>query len=117
MTKKPRAIEFATEHFSSQKVRKIVVPEWKDSSGKSLEIFVKPMTLAEKRRLYKGTKADDVGVLVDLIIMKARDEDNNRLYSPDDKDTFLFQVDPDVLSRVAEEIMVAPTPEDLEKNL
>ena len=115
MTKKQKAIDFATEHFSSKSSRKITVEEWADSTGKPLEIFVSPMTLAEKRRLYKGTKQDDIAVLVDVIIMKARDGEGNRLFSPDDKDTFLFKVDPDVLSRVAEEIMVAPTPDELEK--
>ena len=117
MTKKQKAIDFATEHFSSKTSRKIIVKEWADSTGKPLEIFVSPMTLAEKRRLYKGTKQDDIAVLVDVIIMKARDGEGNRLFSPDDKDTFLFTVDPDVLSRVAEEIMVAPTPDELEKKL
>ena len=49
MTKKQKAIDFATEHFSSKTSRKITVEEWADSSGKPLEIFVSPMTLAEKR--------------------------------------------------------------------
>ena len=114
--KKTNAIDFATDHFSKQTVRKIVVPEWENNSGQPLVIFVNPMTLAEKRRLYKGTKQDDIGVLVDLIIMKAKDSEDRKLFSPDDKDKFMSQVDPDVLSRVAEDIMVSPTPEVLEKN-
>jgi hypothetical protein len=116
MSKKSKAIEFAVEHFSSKGVRKIEVPEWKDADGNALEIFVSPMTLAEKRRLYKGTKADDIGVLADVLIMKSKDSEGNKLFSLEDKETLMFKVDPDVLSRVAEEIMVAPNVEDFEKN-
>ena len=116
MNKKERAIDFATEHFSTQTTKKITVPEWQDDKGKPLEIFYTPMNLAEKRKLFRLMKQDDVGALADLLIMKARDADGNRLFSPEDKDDFLFKVDPDVLSEVASKISVTPQPDELKKN-
>ena len=46
MSKKERAISFATEHFSTQTTKKITVLEWKDDKGKPLEIFYTPMNLS-----------------------------------------------------------------------
>jgi hypothetical protein len=116
MSKKERAIDFATEHFSTQTTKKITVPEWQDDKGKPLEIFYTPMNLAEKRKLFRLMKNDDVGALADLLIMKAKDADGERLFKPEDKDDFLFKVDPDVLSDVASKISITPQPDELKKN-
>jgi hypothetical protein len=38
-----------------------------------LVIYSKPFSLGEKRGLFKNAKNDDLGVLVDVIVLKARD--------------------------------------------
>lgn len=111
-----KVLDIAIEHFANQGNRKIIVPEWKDDTGKPIEVFVSPMTLAEKKRLYHGSKSDDVSILADCIIMKAEDQKGAKLFSVNDKQDLMYKVDPDVLSELATKIMSAPSPEEYEKN-
>ena len=111
-----KVLDIAVEHFANQGTRKIKVNEWKDDEGKPIVVHVTPMTLAEKKRLYHGSKSDDVSVLADCVIMKAQDEKGNRMFSVEDKKTLMYEVDPDVLSELASKIMLTPSPEDYEKN-
>lgn len=111
-----KILDIAIEHFANQGSRKILVPEWKDETGKPIEIYVTPMTLAEKKRLYHGSKTDDVSILADCVIMKSEDSKGHKMFSVNDKQDLMYKVDPDVLSDIATKIMTTPSPEDYEKN-
>ena len=109
------AIDNAKAHFRDQGQRRIEVPEWGDERG-PLVVYAEPLTLAERRRLFQRNKGDDVGLSVDLLIVKARDADGKPLFSLDDKQALLNGVDPAVVARVAADIIAAPSLEDAEKN-
>jgi hypothetical protein len=71
--------------------------------------------LAEKRNLFKGAKNDDLGVLVDAIMLKARDKEGNKMFKLDDKQVFLNNADPEVIARVATDILNTHNLEEAEK--
>lgn len=107
-------IDRVKEHFESQGVKKIEVAEWGEE-GQPLVIYCSPFTLAEKRNLFKGAKNDDLGVLVDAIMLKARDKDGNKVFKLDDKQVLLNNADPEIIARVATDILNTNTLEDAEK--
>jgi len=107
-------IDRVKEHFESKGIKKIEVAEWGEE-GKPLEIFCNPFTLAEKRNLFKNAKNDDLAVLVDAIVLKARDSENNKVFKLDDKKVLLNSADPDVIARVATEMLNSVSIEDAEK--
>ena len=107
-------IDRVKEHFESQGVKKIEVAEWGEE-GQSLVIYSKPFTLGEKRGLFKNAKNDDLGVLVDVIVLKARDANGDKIFKLDDKLTLLNSADPEVIGRVATAMLNTLTYEDAEK--
>jgi hypothetical protein len=42
---------------------------------------------------------DDLGVLVDAIMLKAKDKDGNKIFKLDDKQVLLNNADPEVIAR------------------
>lgn len=106
-----RAIERAIEHFKSRETKVIEVPEWGD-----LLIYVEPITLKEKQKLYKNSKQDELGVLVDALILKAKDGEGNKLFTLDDKLKLLNSADPDVIARITEQILLWEPVEEVKKN-
>lgn len=87
-------------HFDAIGTRKIEVPEW------GLDIYTSPVTLAERTRIYAGTKGDnDYDLLVRILITKARDAEGKPMFTLADKATLLQRADSNVLIRVAAEIM------------
>jgi hypothetical protein len=107
-------IDRVKEHFESKGINKIEVAEWGEE-GKPLEVYSKPFTLAEKRNLYKNAKNDDLGVLVDAIVLKSLDKDGNKIFKLDDKQTLLNKADPDVIARVATLMLNSISSEEAEK--
>ena len=47
-----KAIDNVVAHFDSQEIKKIEVKEW-GTEDQPLEIFTKPLTLQESKKLYK----------------------------------------------------------------
>jgi hypothetical protein len=107
-------IDRVKEHFESQGVKKIEVAEWGEE-GQPLVIYCSPFTLAEKRNLFKGARNDDLGVLVDAIMLKAKDKDGNKIFKLDDKQTLLNKADADVIARVSTEMLNSTSLEEAEK--
>lgn len=107
-------IDRVKEHFESKGITKIEVAEWGEE-GKPLEVYSKPFTLAEKRNLFKNAKNDDLGVLVDAIVLKAIDGEGNKIFKLDDKKTLLNNADPDVIARVATLMLNSISQEEAEK--
>jgi len=107
-------IDRVKAHFEQQGVKKIEVAEWGEE-GKPLVIYCSPFTLGEKRNLFKGAKNDDLGVLVDAIVLKAKDGEGNKIFKLDDKLTLLNNADANVIARVATEMLSGLTYEEAEK--
>jgi len=107
-------IDRVKAHFEQQGVKKIEVAEWGEE-GKPLIIYCSPFTLGEKRNLFKGAKNDDLGVLVDAIVLKAKDGEGNKIFKLDDKLTLLNNADANVIARVSTEMLNGVSYEDAEK--
>lgn len=109
------AIERAKAHFSAKEVKVIEVPEWGEDN-KPLMVYSKPMTLAEKKRLFNSSKDTDIGVLVDVLILKCRDEKGDAIFTLEHKRDLMNAADPDVIGRVANQILTEPSVDDHLKN-
>jgi hypothetical protein len=107
-------IDRVKAHYDQQGVKKIQVAEWGEE-GKPLTIYCTPFTLGEKRNLFKGAKNDDLGVLVDAIVLKAKDGEGNKIFKLDDKQTLLNNADANVIARVATEMLNGVSYEEAEK--
>jgi hypothetical protein len=107
-------IDRVKAQFESLGVKKIEVAEWGEE-GKPLIIFCTPFTLAEKRNLFKGAKNDDLGVLVDAIVLKSKDADGNKIFKLDDKQVLLNNADANVIARVSTEMLNGVSYEEAEK--
>ena len=104
-------LEKAKEHFKAIDRKIIDVPEWE------ITVYAKPLTLADKRILTRNTKPDDVTLFADVLILKAEDKEGKKLYSLEDKQTLMRSVDPEVVARVAQDILsVVPVEDWLKKN-
>jgi len=99
-----RIIDRVRAHFDAKETRIIEVAEWGDEEH-PLYIYVSPLTLAQKNRLYKLAKEDDLSMMVEALIMKARDKDGNSLFSREDKPELMRSCDPDILGRITNIIL------------
>ena len=110
-------IDRAKSHFESLGTQSMEVPEWKDDDGNPTVIYWNPITLAEKKRLFqKSDNLNDVGILADIILMKAIDKDGKKLFTLEDKIPLMHKVDSDVLAKVATLIIQTITPDEVKKN-
>ena len=108
-------LEGAINHFKHQETRIIEVPEW-DLIGEDA-IYVKPFTLIEKDEIFKGSTDNSLTVLIDVIVKKALTKDGEQMYGLEAKIKMKRFVDPDIISRVATEILGQNSnPNDLKKN-
>jgi hypothetical protein len=107
-------IDRVKAQFESLGIKKIEVAEWGEE-GKPLIVYSTPITLGEKRNLFRGAKNDDLGVLIDVIVLKAKDEEGNKIFKLDDKQTLLNNADADVIGRVASAILNSTSYEEAEK--
>lgn len=101
-----KVLEKATGHFRSKlsaEMRHIHVPEWE------AKIFFKPtITLKEQSKLIElASQGKQVEALVESLIVKARNEDGTKMFSPVDKVVLMNEVDPAVIIRVVGEINAA----------
>lgn len=103
------AIDLVREHFASLGTKRIEVPEWK------LTIYATPVTLAEKNKLYRKSRENDMELLVDVLILKATNEKGEKLFDPDHRITLLNKADSNIIARVANAILSdeAPKADDL----
>ncbi len=109
------AIDQAKKHFSAKEIKELAVPEWGDENG-PLIIYSDPVTLAEKNRVSKRADRDKFEALAFAIILKAKDSSGEKLFTIKDKHDLIHKVDPDVLTRVAAEVMEVDDEEVTEKN-
>ena len=98
------AIDQAKKHFHDKEIIEVVVPEWGDESG-PLVIYGDPPTLREKNRVKKRSDKDGLEALAFAVILKAKDKDGEKLFTIKDLNDLVHNVDPDVLARVAGELL------------
>ena len=105
--------EGVKSHFESLEVKIIEVPEWGLEGDNA--IYVRPFTMNEKAKLFKGANDSDLGVLVDVIIQKAETKSGDKMFDLSHKPKFKMKADTDVISRVATEIMSQDNISDIKK--
>ena len=113
----PEKIDFfqgVRDHFESLEVKIIEVPEWGLEGDKA--IYVRPFTMNEKARIFKGANDSDLSVLVDVIIQKAETKSGDKMFDLSHKPKFKMKADTDVISRVASAIMSQDNLTDIKKN-
>ena len=110
-------IDRAKSHFESLGVQSLEADQWKDEPGNPSVIYWNPITLSEKNKLFKKSdNLNDVGILADIVIMKAIDKDGNKLFTLEDKIGLMHKVDSDVLSRIATSMVQIVHPQEVKKN-
>ena len=109
-----KAIDNVVAHFDAQEIKKIEVKEW-GTDEEPLEIFTKPLTLQESKKLYKMANGGDLEVMVYAIITKSLDADGNKLFTLADKETLMTKADVEVLSNVATQILGSVTSEQAQE--
>lgn len=108
-------LEGAISHFKHQEIKIIEVPEW-NLTGEDA-IYVKPFTLLEKAEIFKGTNDNDLTVLVDVIVRKAENKDGDKMFDIESKIRMKKFVDPDIIGRVATQILgTFENTKDIKKN-
>ena len=97
-------IDQAIAHYQNQERLVISVPEW--GTDNPLQIYVFPMTMAEVNMIQRISKknANNIEHAANIIIIKARDADGNRLFKLEDKDALMEKTDYRVISRITQEI-------------
>jgi hypothetical protein len=98
-------IDQAIEHYQTQEKLIILVPEW-GTKDNPLEIHVFPITMAEVNMIQRIARknASNIEHAANIIIVKARDKDGNRLFKLEDREALMQKVDYRVVSRIAENI-------------
>lgn len=106
----------AKKHFSDIGVQKIEVPEWGED-GKPALVYWKPITLGERQRfLAAGEKEGMVAAYAEVLVVKALNADGSKMFTIEHKRVFRNDVDPDVVRRVALQMMVVPSVDDMGKD-
>jgi hypothetical protein len=92
-------LDKATAHFRNQisgEMTSVDVPEWEATI-----YFKSANTLREEGKLIELAQAGKtVEALVETLIIRARNKDGTKMFSPADKATFMNEVDPQTLIRI-----------------
>lgn len=108
-------LERAKLHFRPQRTtpKKIHVPEWGD--GEEGIFYATALNLKERQIIEKMAK-DDIERGVEVVIRKLTDSEGKKVFTLADKAEILRDVDPRVISRIANEIVGETEIEEAEKN-
>lgn len=98
-----KIIDKATSHFREKlnaDMKSIKVPEWD-----ATVFFKTTVTLKEQSKLIElASQGKQVEALVESLIVKARNQDGTKMFSPADKVILMNEVDPNVVVRVVTEM-------------
>ena len=113
-------IDRVKSHFETLKTITIEVEEWKDEHGKTSVFYSEPLTLEEKNIIFKkSNNFQDLTVLVDLLIMKLQIKNEKgdmiKAFSPEDKFALRKKADSNIISTIANKILLDTNYEEAEK--
>ena len=113
-------IDRVKTHFETLKTITIEVDEWKDEHGNSSIFYSEPLTLEEKNIIFKkSNNFQDLTILVDLLIMKLQVKNDKgemiKAFSPEDKFALRKKADSNVISTIANQILLDTNYADAEK--
>ncbi len=102
-------IEQAQAHFEAASLD-IEVPEW------DCVIHASPFTLGERKIASKRAGGDAQTLYAEILILKARDENGEPMFTRNDKMALMKQVDGSVVERIATTMFGETSVGDAEKN-
>jgi hypothetical protein len=113
-------IDRVKTHFETLKTLTIEVEEWKDENGNPSVFYSEPLTLEEKNIIFKkSNNFQDLTVLVDLLIMKLLVKNDKgdlvKAFNPEDKFALRKKADSNVISDIANKILLDTHYEEAEK--
>lgn len=103
------AISRVRAHFDALAPKVIIVPEWD-----GLQIHTTPVTIAERGRIYGKADANDHELICRILIVKAKDANGQPLFTQADLPALMHHSSPEVVVRVAGEIMASGSPDATE---
>jgi len=84
-----RAIDRLRKAANLAPTKKVV----KLSDGTKFEMYISPLTMAERERAQRQAKSDDAGAFaLQLLISKALDENGKKLFAPGEADVLKNEV-------------------------
>ena len=97
------------KHFSEklqEDLQSLEVPEWKDENGKPFIIYFRTsMRLSQKSQLLKYYNAQEYDKAIACqMIFKCRDEKGKPLFTLGQMDQIIDELDPDICSRIVNEM-------------
>ncbi len=104
------ALQAAIDHMESQERTVIDVPEW------GFQIYCPPLTMKDKQLLDKRSKGDAYEMAVYALILKAENEQREKLFTLNDKNSLMTSISGSVVERIFVQMMGAETQEQIEKN-
>ena len=113
-------IDRVKSHFETLKTITIEVEEWKDEHGNPSVFYSEPLTLEEKNIIFKkSNNFSDLTILVDLLIMKLRVKNDKgeleKAFKLEDKFDLRKKADSNVISNIANKILLDASYEEAEK--
>ncbi len=94
-------LDRAQAHFDAYKARPLAIEEWPDEKGKPTEVFVRPLSLGERRVLDKKHGEDSAERMVTIVIRNVVDKDDKPIFDETDRAVLLKKVSASVLQRLA----------------
>jgi hypothetical protein len=107
-----RLIDKVVQHYDAKGKLKIEVPEWADEEFDGC-IYYTPVTLIERNKLMPELKKENLDFIVAVIVMKAEDEDGNKLFDLKDKLKLKQHADYHLLDNLANQILQGVTVEEV----
>ena len=113
-------IDRVKTHFETLKTITIEVEEWKDEHGNPSIFYSEPLTLEEKNIIFKkSNNFQDLTILVDLLVMKLQVKNDKgemiKAFEPFDKLALKKKADSNVISEIANKIILDSNYEEAEK--
>lgn len=106
-----KLIDSAVSHFSKKEIRELRVDEWETT------LYSKNLSLADKAKFMSRADGDTSDYLVYAVIFGVTDDKGDPVFDIGDKQKLKTNVDPDVLSAVANFVLnLTDDEEDIEGN-
>ena len=103
----------AKSHFESQGIKKIEVPEWLDDDGNPTILYASPVSMNDRKALRTAADGDELEFMARLVILKCELEDGSKAFDLSDKPALMKKVDPNIIQRIANKIVEAPSVDDM----
>ena len=109
-TDKKELLERIKTHFSSQERMHFYVSEWE------LDLYMSPLSLREQDKINARGKESPYQIAVYALILKAEDEQGDKLFTLDDKVTLLNNVSFATVEKIITALFISGGVEESEKN-